>query len=289
MTKHYLCSMTGMSGWFAVNLLLVSIICSLLSRAVAAAECKPLHLGATTTTYDSGLLGYLLNLFTLETNVRVIPIVTGSGQALRNAKQGDVDILLVHSPEAELAFMLRGYGAGRYPVMHNNFIFVGPIDDPAQVAMAPTAAAALLRVYHSRTPYISRDDDSGTYHAERSLWLDLQLTPSRSTYIRVGAGMGRALQMADQMQAYTLVDRGTWLKYRHRMSLVELFGDKTTLLNQYSLIVAGSGSAIDNKTDQQVACINKFRGWLIGERGQSAIKRFRVDKSVAFIPEMFGD
>jgi tungstate transport system substrate-binding protein len=151
--------------------------------------------------------------------LRVHVIAVGTGKALRMGRDGDVDVVLVHAPDAETLFVDSGYGVDRRPVMHNDFILVGPAEDPAGIGGGEDAAAALVRIREADQLFVSRGDDSGTHKKELSLWRQAGVTPDYPHYRAAGQGMGKVLQMANELQGYSLTDRGTWLAYRGRLDL----------------------------------------------------------------------
>ena len=264
----------------------ITCIAGLIAALTASlAGAETLRLGATSTARDSGLLKFLLPQFTQDTGIKVLPIIGGSGQTLRNAERGEVSILLVHSPAAEREFMLEGLGYSRTPVMHNYFILVGPTSDPAAIRPLKTAQAALANIDRQGAKFISRDDNSGTHKIEMALWDSLQLTPNKTTYLRAGAGMGRTLQMADQLQAYTLVDRGTWIKFQKRVQLVPLLTDSESLRNPYSVILVKP----EDPLAPSFKNAQRLQHWLTGAPGQRAIAKFRVDGEIAFWPQKLID
>lgn len=222
-----------------VAILLLAASCSLQPENV-------LRLATTTSTYDSGLLNEILPGFELQFNARVDVVAVGTGQALALGRRGDADLLLVHEPIGEAAFVRDGHGTMRYPVMFNDFIIVGPGNDPAQIRGMREAKIAFKRIAEQEATFISRGDGSGTFVREQRLWELADLHPSAGVewYLSVGQGMGESLQMAAEMQAYALTDRGTFLALAHTLegmdSLVGgnavLENEDPELLNIYSLI-----------------------------------------------------
>ena len=181
-------------------------------------------LATTTSTQDSGLLDAILPTF--EQNSDCVPktVAVGSGQAMAMGASGDADVLLVHSPKAEEKFMAEGHGSSREPVMHNDFVLVGPPDDPAHIGAAQQAAEAMRLIAQQQALFASRADDSGTHAKELSLWAEAGIKPSGSWYIETGQGMGETLTIASQKQAYTLSDRGTFLATGNLQSKIEFQG-----------------------------------------------------------------
>jgi len=212
--------------------------------------------------------------------VRVIAV--GTGQAIRLARRGDADVLLVHHRPSEEAFVRDGYGLRRHPLMYNEFVIVGPAADPAGVRGSADAVAALTKIGKTRAVFLSRGDDSGTHRRERSLWLAAGIAPSERTgwYREIGAGMGRTLNTAAAMPAYTLVDRGTWLSFGNRGPLRLLVEGDVRLRNPYGAI------AVDPKRHPHVKAraARRFVTWLISPAGQRAIGSFRIGGKVLFHP-----
>jgi len=195
---------------------------------------KPqLTLATTTSVQDSGLLDALLSPFETENRCRVKVIGVGTGQAIRLAKEGNVDVILVHDPLQEEMFVEEGYGVRRYNVMYNDFVIVGPEEDPADIRGEREGVKALKEIVTSKSNFISRGDDSGTHRKERELWRVVGIEPSGGWYIEAGTGMVGTLRIANERRAYTLADRGTYLAHRKELDLTILVeGDK----NLYSII-----------------------------------------------------
>ncbi len=194
-------------------------------------------LATTTSVQDSGLLDVLVPLFEQRTGYRVKPVAVGTGAALAMAERGEADVVLVHAPEAEREFMARGYGAERLLVMHNDFVVVGPPDDPAGIRGLSSAPDALRKIAAAEVTWVSRDDRSGTDQLEKRLWREAGLSAKGARwYVTSGQGMGATLTLADQKRAYTLSDRGTFLAYRDRVDLDVLVEGDPLLLNLYHVI-----------------------------------------------------
>ncbi len=219
---------------FVVGLLLLSFV---LLLSLSGCGGKILILASTTSTRDSGLFDELIPEFERQTNYNVKTIAVGSGAALRMGERGDADVLLVHSPEAEAEFMAAGHGVDRRLVMYNDFVIVGPSSDPAGIKGMESATRALQAIADKGSLFISRGDDSGTHRRELSLWNGAGLDPSgRSWYQEAGVGMGQALLIASDKAAYTLSDRGTYLRLSERVSLEVLVESDPQLLNIYHVI-----------------------------------------------------
>ena len=258
------------------------LTCLLAAMPAHAAE-RFIILQSTTSTQNSGLFDFLLPRFTERTGIEVRVVAVGTGQALKNARNGDGDALLVHAKEDELAFVEAGFGILRCDVMYNDFVIVGPKTDPAKVRAAASAAEALTRIYESRSPFVSRGDDSGTHKKERQLWRAAGIDPtaaSGSWYREVGAGMGATLNIAAATDAYTLSDRATWIAFANRRDLDLLFEDDPALFNQYGIILVNP----ERHPGVRFREAKAFRDWLVSPEGQRAIAAFRVDGQQLFFP-----
>ncbi|WP_457629197.1 substrate-binding domain-containing protein [Oceanithermus sp.] len=208
----------------------------LMGTALAAA---PLRLATTTSVNDSGLLDALLPGFTQETGIPVQVIAVGTGQALAIAGRGDADAVLVHAPDLEARFLREGKGVAHACIAYNNFVIAGPASDPARVAGAASALEAMRRIYAAGAPFVSRGDNSGTYHRERALWKAAGLEPDdQPWYLESGSGMGATLALAAEKQTYTLTDLGTYLFMKDEVELTGLYDRPDPLmLNQYGYMV----------------------------------------------------
>jgi tungstate transport system substrate-binding protein len=238
------------------------------SRAEAPADKGSMILATTTSTQDSGLLDELLPRFDDESGCSVKTVAVGSGEALELGEKGNTDVLLVHSPEAEEEFMDGAHGSSRKAVMHNDFVVVGPAGDPAGIKGARSAAEAFARIAKAQAPFASRADESGTNTRELSLWESAGIEPKGSWYIETGQGMGETLTIADQKQAYTLSDRGTFLA-RDNLELDLLVEGGNDLLNPYHVIVV-------NREGVNRACAQQFSDWITSPQTQREIGRFGV-------------
>lgn len=236
---------------------------------------KSIVLATTTSTQDSGLLDYLLPKFEKDTGIKVKVLAKGTGEAMEVAKRGDADALLVHAKEQELQFVKEGYGTERLEVMYNDFVIVGPKDDPAKLKeKAPKdAVAAFKLISSSNSPFISRGDKSGTNTKETSIWKEAGITPSGTWYISAGKGMGAVLQMADEKKAYTLTDRATYLSMKNKLNLTIVTEKGSKLLNQYSLIRLNPKK---NKIKTEES--NEFIKWMLSSKGQKLIGEYGKDK-----------
>jgi len=239
-----------------------------------------LRLATTTSTDNSGLLAVLLPPFEKSTGIQVHVIAVGTGKALRLAREGDVDVVLVHARKAEDALVADGYGVNRRDVMYNDFIIVGPESDPAAIRGMTDAVAALARIRSSGSLFVSRGDDSGTNKKELQLWEEAQLKPAGDSYREAGQGMGKVLQMSGELGAYTLTDRGTWLAMQGKLSLVELVSGDPRLFNPYGVIAVNP----DRYRDINYRDAMRLIAWLTSVEGQKIIEDFRINNQPLFIP-----
>ena len=231
-----------------------------------------LILATTTSTQDSGLLDVLIPQFEKEHSYKVKTLAKGSGEALRLASEGEADVVLAHSPKAEEDFMAAGNGESRLVVMHNDFIIVGPADDPAGIKGLTSAADALKKIASAEAVFLSRGDESGTHTKEKSLWTAAGLEPGGSWYQETGQGMGETLNVASQKQGYTLSDRGTYLAQKANLDLDLLVEGDKALFNQYHVIV------VDPKKHSNVnaAGARAFASFITSPAVQATIGQFGV-------------
>jgi tungstate transport system substrate-binding protein len=263
-------------------LLLIAMIMTATSSQVSA-ETK-IRCASTTSTQNSGLFDYLLPLFEEKTGIRVDVVAVGTGAAIEIGKRGDADVVLVHAKELELKAVQQGYFVHRYDVMYNDFVLIGPPDDPAGIKGIPSASDALKKIADKGSLFVSRGDTSGTHMKELSVWKKAGLVPAGNKwYLEVGQGMAKTQRIANEKSAYTLTDRGTWLSLRDRDNLemsVLLEGD-TVLFNQYGVMAVNPERHSHVKNEEAI----KFIHWLVSEEGQKAISNF-MDKrgNRLFIP-----
>jgi len=226
------------------------------------------------TLRDSGLLDVLIPVFEKKTGYIVRPIAVGTGQALTMGKRGDADILLTHDPEAEAPLVKEGYLINRRQFMHNDFIIVGPTQDPARVARTKSAATAFRQIAEAKVTFVSRGDDSGTHKREQALWKATGLSPTRIWYVEAGQGMGATLGIASQKQAYTFTDRATFLNLQKTLGLEILLEGDPVLLNLYSVMEVNPAK----RPKANHAGARAFSGFLISEEGRALIKDFGKDR-----------
>jgi len=248
---------------------------------LAKAEDPFITLASTTSTKNSGLYDYLLPKFTQQSGINVRVVAVGTGQAIRLAKSGDADILLVHHKKSELAFVAEGYGIERFDVMYNDFVIIGPTQDAASIRAAKNVISALKQIAQSKQPFASRGDDSGTNKKELSLWQEAGINVeahSGSWYRETGSGMGATLNTASAMNAYTLSDRATWLKFSNKGSLEILVEGDTKLFNQYGVILVSEKRHPHIKSELG----QKFIDWIISRPAQQLINEYRIEGQKAF-------
>lgn len=239
-------------------------------------------LATTTSTQDSGLLDELLPAFTAETGWRVKPLAVGSGQAIELGRRGEADVLLVHSPKAEVDFVAEGAAGQRRLVMHNDFVLVGPPSDPAGIRGVP-AAQAMLKISTAQSGFVSRGDESGTHAREKQLWEQNKVTPAGRWYRSTGQGMGATLRVASETSAYTLTDRATYLSQKANLTLEVLSEGDQALLNIYHVIEMTKRAGDRVERDGAKA----FADWIVGPRAQRMIGDFGANAGgqPLFVPD----
>ncbi len=238
---------------------------------------------STTSTQNSGLFDHILPKFTEKTGIEVRVVAVGTGQALKNARNGDGDVVLVHSKPDEEEFVAEGWGVKRHDLMYNDFVIVGPPSDPARIANLETADEALKKIAEAEAPFVSRGDDSGTHKAEMRLWERAGMDPNDASgqwYFDTGSGMGATLNTAVGKRAYTLTDRGTWLNFANKGDFKILLENDPRLFNQYGVILVNPERHPRVKAKQGQA----FVDWLTGGAGQRAIASYQIDGEVLFLP-----
>lgn len=253
------------------------------NNALLAKE-KSVILATTTSTQDSGLLDILIPVFEKKTGYFVKTIAVGTGQAIALGERGEADVLFVHAKEAEERFMKAGYGFLRRPVMHNDFVIVGPKGDPAGVRFAKSATEAFIRIAKSGSLFLSRGDNSGTDLKEKSIWQMAGIRPERSKwYQETGLGMGQTLNIAGEKGGYTLTDRGTYLALKRHLALEILFEGDKGLQNSYHVIVVNPKRWKRINFEGAMA----FADFLVSKEGQEIIRTFGVQRYGAplFFPD----
>jgi tungstate transport system substrate-binding protein len=256
------------------------LVAMLAGAALPALGQEVIKLSTTTSTENSGLLQYLLPAFEARTNTKVNVISVGTGKALEMAKNGDVDVTLVHARPSEDKFVAEGHGINRRDVMYNDFIIVGPLSDPAGVKGSRDVLKALKKIVDSKARFISRGDNSGTDQMEKAYWQQVGTKPEGSAYVSAGLGMGEVLNMAAEMRAYTLTDRATYGAYRAKTGLaVEVEGDRK-MFNPYGIIAVNPErhKSVNYKGAMQLI------EWITSDEGQKKIAAFKLDGQQLFFP-----
>jgi tungstate transport system substrate-binding protein len=259
----------------------LTLILLILSTPPSFAGERSIILQSTTSTANSGLYKYLLPMFTGKTGIRVKVVAVGTGQAIKNAVNGDGDVLLVHAKAAEEKFVANGYGVERFDVMYNDFIIVGPPTDPAKIAGTKNAASALKVIAESKAIFVSRGDNSGTHKKEKQLWKAAGVDPTGENgtwYRETGSGMGATLNAAVGMGAYTMTDRGTWISFKNKGDFQILVEGDNALFNQYGVILVNPKEHPHVKAEEGKAFID----WILSEEGQHAIDSYKLDGQQLF-------
>ncbi len=269
----------------STSMKLLNLLCAacLLVSSQVRADQEFILVQSTTSTQNSGLYDYLLPQFQDATGIRVDVVAVGTGQAIRNAQNGDADVLLVHAKAAEETFVAEGYGVERFDLMYNDFVVIGPLADPAGIASQPLSKALALLADGS-SPFVSRGDDSGTHKKERALWSDADLAPQGSWYRETGSGMGATIRMAVEMDGYTLTDRATWIAFGDKGTHRIVVEGDPALFNQYGVIAVNP----DKHPHANIEGANRFIDWLLGADGQAAIGAYKVQGQQLFYPNASG-
>lgn len=249
--------------------------------APASLASDVLRMSTTTSTENSGLLAVLNPAFEAQYGIKLEVIAVGTGKALRMGAQGDVDVVFVHAPGAELKYVKSGDFIDRKAVMHNDFVLIGPANDPARLATAGTVEEALQRIADVEAAFISRGDDSGTHKKERLLWQKGGVTPVGDWYVDVGQGMGAVLNIANEKQAYALTDRGTQIAFADKVSLKVLFEGDDALFNPYHVMAVNPEKHKGVKYDLAM----KYIKFVTSKEGQDIIASFRKGGQQLFYPD----
>jgi tungstate transport system substrate-binding protein len=269
-----------LTGLIAKSLIGVMLVLTA-GQTVQASE--RIILQSTTSTHNSGLYEAILPQYTAVTGDHVRVVSVGTGQAIKNAENCDGDVLLVHSKVAEEKFVADGYGDFRRDLMFNDFVIIGPVDDPAGLREASDLTDAMLKLVEGSSLFISRGDDSGTHKAEHRLWaeagVDTTLLPITS-YQEVGNGMGATINIAVETKAYTLTDRSTWTAFNNKRDAVIVFEGDPSLHNQYGIIPVSKSHCPRVKHKAAL----KFIDWMLSEDGQTAIADFKRNDTQLFFP-----
>jgi tungstate transport system substrate-binding protein len=251
--------------------------------APAIAEDRSIVVASTTSTQDSGLFGYLLPIFKAKTGIEVKVIAQGTGQALDTARRGDADVVFVHAKPQEEKLLAEGFGVKRFDVMYNDFVLIGPMDDPAGLK-GKDIETALKTIQAKGTPFVSRGDRSGTHAAELALWKQagINIAAAKGPWYReIGQGMGAALNAASGMNGYVLSDRGTWISFKNRDDLQTVVEGDKRLFNQYGVMLVNPEKYPSVKRELGQA----FVDWLISPEGQAAIAGYKIDGEQLFFPD----
>jgi tungstate transport system substrate-binding protein len=253
----------------------------------ASAQDRVIVMASTTSTEQSGLFAHLLPAFTQATGIKVSVVALGTGQALDMGRRGDADLVFVHDTAAEVKFIADGHGVKRWPVMHNDFVLVGPKLDPAGIK-GKDVSLALKKLAASSSTFVSRADKSGTHAAELRAWSAAGLeVPNDMTsgkpnrYKACGCGMGPALNMASSLDAYTLADRGTWISFKNKGNLSVLVEGDANLFNPYGVMVVNPAKHPHVKFEWA----QKFVDWVVSSSGQVRIASFKIDGEQLFFPD----
>lgn len=267
-----------------MHLALMAAATVVASSAFAPAQERTIVIASTTSTQDTGFFGYLLPLLKKKIGIEVRVVAQGTGQALDTGRRGDADVVFVHARAQEKKFVADGFGVKRFPVMYNDFILIGPQNDPAGVKGSKDIAAALRAIKAKRSPFISRGDRSGTHAAELALWKNAGIEiPGKDKgpwYKEIGQGMGAALNAAAASDAYVLSDRGTWISFKNKANLVIVVEGDKRLLNQYGVILVNPARHPHVKKELGQAFID----WLVSPVGQKAIQDFKINGQQLFFP-----
>ena len=289
---------------------LLGLVLVILFAATASAADKFITMSTTTSTQASGLLDVLLPEFTKDTGIEVKVIAKGTGAAIKDGMDGNVDVIFVHDMAREEKFVDEGYGTKRYAVMHNDFVLLGPDSDPAGIKGEKSTAKAFAKIAEKGAVFVSRGDDSGTHAKEQALWKESGLTlktekqsmvskgkTKEITYVRpegdfynsIGQGMGKTIQFAEEKQGYTLSDRGTYLKYKfgrkEGLQLDILVEGDAGLFNPYGVIPVNPAKFAHVKAEDA----QKFAEWLVSQRGQAVIANYMLEGKQLFFPDAIPD
>jgi tungstate transport system substrate-binding protein len=268
-----------------VGLILGALLLVPAASVGLAADDNFIIVQSTTSTQNSGLFDHILPKFTKKTGIEVRVVAVGTGQALKNARNGDGDVVLVHSKPDEEKFVAEGWGMERHDVMYNDFVIVGPASDPAGIAGLKKADEAFTKIAEAKAPFASRGDDSGTNKEEIRLWNAAGIDTKKASgdwYLETGSGMGATLNTAVGKQAYTLTDRGTWLSFANKDDFKVLVEGDPKLFNQYGVILVNPEKHPNVKVKQGQAFIE----WLTGPEGQAAIANYKIDGQQLFFPNV---
>lgn len=241
------------------------------------AKQNDLILATTTSTQDSGLLDYLLPKFTKDTGIKVKTIAVGTGKAIKMGEDGEADVLLVHDTKSENKFVKDGNSKERHDVMYNDFVIVGPKEDPLklkEITGENKTEEALKKIQENQAKFISRSDDSGTNKKELKLWKALNIDPKGNWYVEAGTGMGDVLKMASEKKAYTLTDRGTYLSMKDKLNLDVVVEKDKDLKNQYGVMCVNPDK-FKNVNSKEA---KEFEEWILSSKVQKEIENFKKEE-----------
>lgn len=292
------------------RLLSLTVLAAALVCGSAALAAETIKMSTTTSTRDSGLLDYLLPEFAKDTGITVQVLAKGTGAAIRDGADGNVDVIFVHDPAREKKFVADGFGTQRYEVMHNDFVLVGPANDPAGIKGGKDVLAALKTIADKQLPFVSRGDDSGTHAKELGLWKNTGLpletseqtvkkgdketkvtfeAPKGAWYLSIGQGMGKTLFMAEEKQGYALTDRGTFIQQKYGKtpptSLEIVVEGDEGLFNPYGVIPVNPAKYPHVK----IEAAKTFAEWLVSPRGQALIANYKLEGRPLFFPDAIPD
>ena len=259
--------------------IVVVLVGVMLLAGCGNSEEKVITLATTTSTENSGLLDILLPEFE-KTGITIKVMPMGTGQALRTAREGNCDVVLVHAPQAEQEFVDQGWGVNRRQAMYNDFVIAGPNEDPAKIRGMRSASGALKKIAAARQVFVSRGDSSGTHQKENEIWVVASLEPSGKWYCSVGNGMGQTLTMAEEMGGYVLTDRATYIKFRRKIGLEVMVEGDELLHNPYAVIAVNPQRHKHAKYELAM----KFIEFLTSDVGQKLIADYRLDEETLFHP-----
>ena len=266
-----------------ICLLMLIFLLLLLGSPKTSLSKEFITLQSTTSTQNSGLYDYILPIFSDKYNIDVRVVAVGTGQAIKNAQNCDGDVLIVHSQTSEENFVESGYGLYRQNLMYNDFIIIGPYNDPAEINSSQNAFEVFKKIYNAKSVFSSRGDESGTHKAEIKIWDEINLETNKfngNWYRELGLGMGATLNVAVQMDAYALSDRATWLAFNNKRDHKILFEGDKSLFNQYGIIPVNPKKCPTVKFNLS----EKFIYWMLSKEGQNKIASFKVNGHQLFFP-----
>jgi len=266
-----------------ISTLAVALVLAVFAASGLQADDDFIIVQSTTSTQNSGLFDVILPRFEKKTGIDVRVVAVGTGQALKNARNGDGDVVLVHSKPDEEKFVAEGWGVKRYDLMYNDFVIVGPASDPAKIAGVEDASQALKTIAEAEATFASRGDNSGTHKEELRLWRESGIDPQKASgewYLETGSGMGPTLNTSVGKDAYTLTDRGTWLSFANKADFKVLVEGDPKLFNQYGVILVNPEKHPKVKAKEGQAFID----WLLSDEGQAAIASYKIDGKQLFFP-----